>query len=690
MGVDLAKADFSGYATKAGLECADGRTITAEAFKHMDGAKVPLVWQHGHNSPDNVLGHVYLKARDDGMYCYAFLNDSPQGKNAKTLVTHGDVDKLSIWANQLVEKLVKGTKSVLHGMIREVSLVISGANPGALIDFVTVQHSDDPDDRTTLTDEAFIYTGLQISHGAIDNATGEDQATEVLEHATNDPTLQTVWDGLDAQQKDLVQYLIGEALNQNAGSSMGQSDTGTTEGGVAHQEGTDENMGTRNTFESAAGNGTGTGTVVATGTPASRHVIAHSDIKAIFTEAKRLGSLRAAVENYASDHLEHGIDDIDVLFPEARTIGDTPEFNSRRMEWVAAVLNGTKHSPFSRIKTRSADITMAEARAKGYVKGAMKKEEFFSVTKRTTGPTTVYKKQKLDRDDIIDITDFDVVAWMKGEMRLMLEEELARAILFGDGRAVDDEDKISDPAGASSGDGIRSILNDHELYAQQVEVNITDASSSYTEVIETVLLNMGLYKGSGSPTFYTTLPTLTQMLLLKDTLGRRLYSSKADVALAMGVGNIVTCEILEDSVAYPNVVGVIVNLIDYNIGADKGGEINLFDQFDIDFNQEKYLIETRLSGALTKLKSALIVTQSASTDVLVHPVTSPTFDAETGVVTIPTQTHVVYKNADTGATLSAGAQTALAAGDTLAVVAEPASGYYFQHTWYWSFTRNSE
>jgi HK97 family phage prohead protease len=664
-------ADFSGYATKAGLRCSDGRTITAEAFKHQNDVTVPLIWQHGHNTPENVLGHVVLKHRDDGMYCYAFFNDTPSGQNAKKLVKHKDINKLSIWANELVEK----AKTVLHGKIKEVSLVLSGANPGALIDFVAVEHSDGTYEN--MSDEAIIYTGLEIvlAHSDEDGPEGDDETGGEVEHAGANTTLQDVWDSLSEDQQNLFQIMVGAALEGNTGSA-GHSDS-NTDGGAAHQEGNNEM--TRNTFETAtAGDGKGT-----TG-PA--HVVSHSDMKGVFARAFETGSLKTAVREYA---LAHGIDNIDVLFPEAKTVGTTPEFLARRMEWVAGVLGAVNHTPFSRIKTRSADITMAEARAKGYVKGTMKKEEFFNVTHRVTTPTTVYKKQKLDRDDILDITEFDAVNWIKQEMNVMLREELATAILLSDGRDVDDPDKITDPEGAQTGAGIRSVYKDHELYVTDVEVNIGDASSSYDEVIDGIMAGMTYFKGSGSPTFYTTLGTINAMLLQRDTLGRRKYASRAELAQAMGVGDIVAVERMEDTTAYPNLLGIVVNLSDYNIGTDAGGDIQYFDFFDIDFNQYKYLIETRCSGALTKLKSALRIIKSGSSDVLVDPVTSPTFDPVTGVVTIPTQTHVVYKNADTGATLSAGAQTALAeSGDTLNVVATPSSGFYFAHTWYWSFTRD--
>lgn len=658
------EADFSGYATKAGLKCSDGRTITAEAFKHMDGKRVPLVWQHGHDSPDNVLGHVMLSARPDGIYAQGYFNETKQGQNSKALVQHKDIVALSIYANQLVEK----SKQVLHGMIREVSLVLSGANPGALIDFVRVQHSADGDVET-LEDEAVIYTGLTLEHSA------DGDAEDTLEHAT----VQEVYDSLTPEQQDVVNFMIGAALEAAGGKAAHSEDTTTddtqsgtsdnTAGDESHEEGTTD-MVHKNVFETGAD------------TKPERHVLSHDDMKGIVAAAVKGGSMKDAVEQYA---LQHGITNLDVLFPDAKTIQNTPEFKSRRMEWVAGVLNATHHTPFSRIKTITADITQDQARALGYIKGSYKKEEWFSVTSRTTSPTTIYKKQSLDRDDIIDITDFDVVAWMRAEMRMMLEEEIARAILIGDGRAVDDEDKIKDPMAATDGAGIRSILNEHEAFAVTVNVNLDDANSDYNEVIESVLRARRFYKGSGQPTFYTTNQVVVEMLLLKDTLGRRLYSSRADIAAALMVSEIVEVEVMD---TVTDLVGIIVNLADYNIGADKGGEVNLFDDFDIDYNKFKYLIETRISGALTKMFSALIIKKVASTDVLVAP-TAPTFVKSTGVVTIPTKTGVVYKNADTDATLSAGAQTALAIGATLNVVAVPASGYYFATSEEdeWSFTR---
>jgi HK97 family phage prohead protease len=681
--------DFSGYATKANIKCSDGRTITPQAFTHMDKKTVPLVWQHGHSDPENVLGHAILEVRDDGVYAQGFFNKTQKGQTAKALVEHEDITAMSIYANQLVEK----SKQVLHGIIREVSLVIAGANPGALIENVRVAHSDG--DVEELSDEVIITSGEVLEHGVktyvteasstrvtkvdgevVSASSSTNVSTETVpdsneggiryadeegvEHADG-KTAQDVFDSLNEEQKGLLHYMIAKALEAK-GSSASHSDGGddssnTDEGDLKHTEGQDM---TRNVFEQNATDGATTTT----------HTLSHEDVKGIVADAVKRGSLKDAVEAYA---VQHGINDIELLFPDAKLTTNTPEWDKRRTEWVASVLNGTRHTPFSRVKTVVADITQEEARAKGYVKGEFKKEEWFGLTKRTTSPTTIYKKQKLDRDDIIDITDFDVVAWLKGEMRLMLEEEIARAILVGDGRDVSHEDKIKDPIGASDGVGIRSILNDHELFVTQVNVNVDDASSSYEEIVDSVMDGMEFYKGTGTPDAFMTIRTLNSFLKAKDGVGRRLYKDKAEVAAALGVANIVTVEVMND---LDDVVCIIVNLADYNIGADRGGEISLFDDFDIDYNQQKYLIETRLSGALTKIKSAVVVRKTAAANVLVAP-TKPSFNAGTGVVTIPTKTGVVYKNADTNATLTAGAQSALAAGATLNVLAVPAAGYYF-------------
>jgi hypothetical protein len=693
--------DFGGYATKAGLKCSDGRTITPEAFQHMNGKRVPLVWQHGHNDPDNVLGHVMLEARDDGVYAHGFFNNTKPGQQAKALVEHKDVSALSIFANQLVER----AKSVFHGMIKEVSLVLSGANPGALIDYIAVQHGDG--ELETLTDEAVIYTGLALEHGDKTYGTRSTTTTQELrdgvvvstrkntsetettvseldgdmavaysdlEHAAKvegkGKTVKDIYDGLGEEEKNVVNYLVGVALERGAVKhSNDPNDDTTGEGDLTHQEGPEA---VTNVFEknNAASS-------------VEKRTLSHDDMKGIVADAVKLGSLKEAVEGYA---LKHGIENIEVLFPDAKNMTDRPEFNKRRTEWVAQVINGTRHTPFSRIKSLVADLTFEAARAKGYIKGNLKKEEFFAVSKRVTTPTTIYKKQKLDRDDIIDITDFDVVAWLKMEMRMMLEEELARAILIGDGRDIADEDKIKDPAGATEGAGIRAIATEHELYATTVNVNLSDASSDYNEAVEAILRARRYYKGTGMPTLYTTEQYLVEMLLSKDGFGRRRWNNTAELASALRVADVVAVEVMED---VPDLFGIVVNLADYNIGADRGGEVNLFDDFDIDYNQYKYLIETRVSGALVKIKSALIVKKVAAADVLVDPITEPTFVESTGVVTIPTQTGVTYKNADTLATLSAGPQAALAAGATLRVKAFPNTNFYFATNANdeWTFTR---
>jgi len=664
-------ADFSGYVTKAGLKCSDGRTITADAFKHMDGQAVAMVWMHGHNSASNVLGHVMLEARDNGVYGYGYFNDTEQGINAKKLVAHKDIRAMSIYANQLVEK----AKSVLHGTIREVSLVISGANPGALIDYVRVAHS--ADDVEVLEDEAVIYTGLEIVHGEepakvettettkVEEPPAEGEKEDALAHAAKtlegDPKLSELFNTFNDDQRGLVEWMIGETIKLAPSAAAAHSE---------NPEGPDMNV-----FEEQSKNKT---------VPESERVyLSHEDMKGIVADAMKGGTLKEAVESYA---LKHGIENIDVLFPDAKNFADRPEFNQRRMEWVSGVLSSVQRSPFSRVKTIVADITLDEARARGYVKGDFKEQEWFGVTKRITTPTTIYKKQQLDRDDVVDITDFDVVAWLKVEMRMMLEEEIARAILFGDGRSLNDPSKIKDPMGAADGAGIRAIANDHELYATTVNVNVLDANSDYNELVEAILRARRFYKGTGMPTFYTTEEVLTEMLLSKDGNLQRRWKTVEELAAAMRVSTIVSVEAMETE---PTLLGIVVNLRDYNVGADKGGEINLFDDFDIDYNQLKYLMETRISGALVKIKSALIIRGKASTDVKLANPTAPTFNSTTGVITIPTMTNVVYKNDLTGATLSAGAQSALAEGASLTVRADAATGYYFDTNAedQWTFTR---
>ena len=680
--------DFGGYATRAGLKCSDGRVIKPEAFQHMDGKMVPLVYMHGHKEPGNLLGKVLLQHREDGVYAYGFFNDTPNGLIAKKAVQHGDIDSLSIWANGLKEV----NKNVSHGNIREVSLVLSGANPGAKIDQVRIQHSDDPDDSTEVEDEAIIHTGLALD-------LPEEGDEDDVQHAEGEgETLMDIFNAFNEKQKNVVKYMIGAALEEAqaehadtdtaavAGSAT-DVDTSTesttdTDTGLAHQEGTGTM--TKNLFEGNDG--------VASETPKGP-VISHADVQSIFEHGKKLGSFKEAIQHFLDEKdlrpdsasLQHGITNIEVLFPDARTISSTPEFEKRRTEWVADFLASTHKTPFAKIKTMSADITQEDARAKGYIKGNYKKEEWFGVTKRTTSPTTVYKKQKLSRDDMLDITDFDVVAWLMAELRLMLEEEVARAALVGDGRDISDEDKVLDPLGASDGTGIRSILNDHELFVTTLNVNVADANSNYEEVVDAVMDGMEYYKGTGTPTFYTTVKQLNKFKKAKDTTGRRYYETNAAVAEALGVKKIVTVEAMNETAG---LIGIIVNLQDYNLGTNAGGEITSFDDFDIDYNEYKYLMETRLSGALVKIKSALLIMETAANSVLIVP-TKPTFDAVTGVITIPTQTGTVYKDAaDT--TLTAGAQTAIAAGAEKWIYAEATGAYHYADTVNdsWRFKRN--
>lgn len=660
------KHDFAGYVTKAGLKCSDGRTIMPEAFQHMDGQTVPLVWQHGHSSPKNVLGHAVLEAREDGVYGYGFFNDTEAGKNARDLVQHEDVKHLSIYANKLVER----AKQVFHGVIREVSLVLSGANPGALIDFIAVQHNDGSTD--ILDDEAIIYTGLELTHSD-EGDNDDDDEEEEIEHEDG-KTVKDIYDALSDEQKNVVHYMIGAALEaakdeKSVKQSGTDDDDDNNEGDLNHKEGTQD----MNVFEGKNKGG-----------KEETHELTHDAIKGIVSDAEEMGSLKQAVEAYA---LKHGIENIDILFPDAKTIDDTPEWIKRRTEWVAGVLSGTRHTPFSRIKTRTADLTHDEARAKGYIKGNMKKEEFFGVAQRVTTPTTVYKKQQLDRDDIVDITDFDVVAWLKGEMRLMLDEELARAVLIGDGREVDDEDKIKDPLGAAEGSGIRSIVNDHELYVTTVNVNIDDAESDYNEVVEAVMRARRFYKGSGSPTFYSTIQTVTEMLLSKDNFGRRRWNTKAELAAALMVKDIVEVEVMEDE---EDLIGIIVNLRDYAIGADRGGEVSMFDDFDIDYNQYKYLIETRVSGALTKVKSALIIRSVEGADVLVQP-NEPAFDGTDVVITDQNGVDYFVDGVAVDTETTGTHTETLAPGETVEVTAEPEAGFYFATDTedQWTFTNEA-
>ena len=565
----MERFDFSGWATRNNLKCSDGRTIRKDAFKDNNGQKVPLVWNHQHNEPFNVLGHALLENREEGVYAYCAFNDTEAGQNAKRLVEHGDVSALSIYANQLKQH----GGDVIHGSIREVSLVLAGANPGAFIDSI-ICHGEESEE------EAIIYTGEDISLSHADNEEMKEEKpmedTKKVENNSGNKTVKDVFDTLTEEQKTVVYALIGQALE----------DAGKTD---ENDDEEDNNM-KHNVFdqdEMMQGN-----------------VLSHSDMEEIFSDAKRTGSLK---ESFLAHNATYGIDQIDTLFPEPKSMNTPPEFIKRDMNWVAGVINGVHHTPFSRIKSMFANITEDEARAKGYIKGKLKKEEVFTLLKRTTTPTTIYKKQKLDRDDIIDITDFDVVAWIKSEMRMMLDEEIARAILVGDGRLTSDDDHISET-------NIRPIWKDDDLYTIKTKITVSASATDDDKakaVIKAAVKSRKDYKGSGNPVLYTTEDFLTNCLLLEDTQGYRLYKSEQDVATAMRVSRIVTVPVMEnlsrtDSESKTrNLVGIIVNLNDYNVGADKGGAVNMFDDFDIDYNQQKYLMETRCSGALIKPYSAI-------------------------------------------------------------------------------------
>lgn len=563
------KFDFSGWATRNNLRCSDGRTILKDAFKADDGQTVPLVWNHRHNEPYNVLGHALLENRENGVYAYCTFNDTESGRNAKQLVEHGDVSALSIYANQLKQQ----GSNVIHGAIREVSLVLAGANPGAYIDSV-IRHGEESNE------EAIIYTGeeLYLSHAEEEEAEKKEKNNmeeKAKKKDENEETIADVFATLSEKQKTVVYALIGQALEDNGKADNGsdENDSENTKGGNSMKH---------NIFDNDE--------------QQSKDVLSHSEMTSILSDAKRYGSLKESV-------LAHGIEQIDYLFPEAKTLNDTPEFIQRDMGWVQKVMNGVHHTPFSRIKSIFANITEDEARAKGYIKGNKKKEEVFSLLKRTTTPTTIYKKQKLDRDDVVDITDFDVVAWLKSEMRMMLDEEIARALLIGDGRLSSSDDKINEL-------NIRPIAFDDDLYTIKAYVNIsstaTDDQKAKTFIRSAIKARKG-YKGSGEPTLYTTEDILTDCLLLEDATGRIIYDSVSKLAATLRVKEIVTVPVME-GVKGKNggdLLGIIANLSDYNVGADKGGAVNMFDDFDIDYNAQKYLIETRCSGALTKPYSAI-------------------------------------------------------------------------------------
>ena len=784
--------DFSGYATKAGLTCSDGRVIMKDAFAHQHEATVPLVWQHGHTDPKNVLGHAVLENRDDGVYARAYFNSTPEGQHVKTLVQHGDVVSLSIWANQLKER----SKQVFHGMIRELSVVLSGANPGALIDQVRLEHADGSVD--TLEDEAIIFTGLALEH----TAAPDNEVT----HAEGDKTLAEILATLNEEQRTAVNFVLGSAL-ENVGGELKQSateseseaapadeseadksseaapadetksseaapaddkeavadqsdtvehagnmmsaktdmmsasktgdvkgmmsaakvmvDASTNAGavknmteamtamteaiktndakakeaaskdmlaamstmmGVAHANNGDNSTISTDAAAHADGNNDEDALAHTEGnTSMTKNVfdqsgaagtegatLTHDQFSAILADVKNFnGSLKESVLAHAG---EYGITDINFLFPDAKALANNPELNARRMEWVAKVLDNTKHTPFAKVKSIVADITAEEARARGYVKGTLKIDEVIQLLKRTTGPATIYKKQRLDRDDILDITDMDVVAFLKAEMRIMIEEEIARAILVGDGRPAISNDKVKDPAGSLDGIGIRSILNDADFYVVKVELV---ANVSPKEAVKGIVRARAKYRGTGKPTLFISDNFLTDIMLEEDKFGRPLYETEASLADKLRVESIVTVDLFDQ---YDSLFAIMVNLADYTIGANKGGELTNFEDFDIDFNQYKYLQETRLSGALTKPFSAVVIKRGLG--VLAVPA-APSFVGATNTITITAATGVVYLA--NGVVTPAGSLVITA---TTEINAEPATGYYFapNTTRSWTFT----
>lgn len=568
------KYDFSGYATRNGIRCSDGRTIMKDAFIENDGTTVPLVWQHDHSDPSNILGHCKLENRPDGVYAFGVFNDTPAAQDAKMAVRHGDINAMSIYANHVKQE----SGLVQHGNIREVSLVLSGANPGAFIDNVTIAHGEE---FATLDDEVIIFSGQEFAHADSTEETKGKEAPMAEEttgtknnKSEENMTVQDVLDTLTPIQQKVVYALIGMAAEGDSGEEVEQSEG---------------DYGMYNAFESNEDT-------------EIRHAdeFVHKEVEAVFADARRNGRLSESVISHAG---RYGIENIDMLFPDAQDIRNTPDFYSRRTEWVNTVLNNTQHVPFARIKSTFANITADEARARGYTldrnNNRRKIDEVFSVLGRTTTPQTVYKKQRLDRDDIIDITSFDVVAWLKQEMRIMLDEEIARAVLVGDGRSMADESKIRT-------DAIRPIAFDDEIYT--IRINVDDADD-ITALIDLVTQAQVDYRGSGTPTFFASPSLIAKMMTQRDQLNHRLYSTRNDLASELSVSNIVDVPILDTAKTDDNrqVLGLIGNLKDYTIGADRGGNVSMFDDFDIDFNQQKYLMETRCSGALTRPKSFIAI-----------------------------------------------------------------------------------
>lgn len=587
--------DFTGWATKNDIRCADGRTIRRDAFIGDDGKIVPIVWNHQHNEIENVLGHALLENHPEGVRFYGKLNDTPKGKIAKSLLESRDIHNVSIYANQLKQD----NGNVLHGVIRELSLVLAGANPGALIEYPIITHSDGNLDENY--NEAVIHTGLDVENesGSLENEVddeklehSDEETSEELEHADDDSeeesksgkTVEEIFNTLNDDQKALVAFLVSKAKG-----------------------GTEESDDNKDTDDKGGNDVVKHNVFDTTQDEKNENVLSQSAIKSIFEDARK-GKLLS--ETFMAHAADYGIDGIEWLFPDVHDLNKTPEFIKREpSDWVNVVMNGVHHTPFSRVRSTFANITEAEARAKGYLKGNLKKEEVFSLLRRSTTPQTVFKKQKLDRDDIIDITDFDVVAWIKGEMRMMLEEEIARAILIGDGRLSSDDDKISE-------EHVRPIANDADLFTIKVAVTTAQGADDATKAkafIRAAIKARKNYRGKGRPKLFTNSDILTEMLLLEDNMGRSLYETESALATKLRVSDIVEVSVMENaSISGSPLMGIIVNLDDYNVGADKGGAVNMFDDFDIDYNQYKYLIETRISGALVKPYSAIVLFDGAA------------------------------------------------------------------------------
>lgn len=590
----MSEFNFTGWATRHNVRCSDGRVILKDAFKHNDGKRVPLVWNHQHDEVTNILGYAVLEHHDEGMKAYCAFNDTENGQYAKSLIEHGDITQLSIYANQLGQQKLSNVTNVLHGEIREVSLVFASANPNAYIESI-IRHSADGEEFVN-EDEGVIYSGedIMLLHADKETETEKEEPTmaeETKKDEKSEKTVKDVYDEMTEEQKTVVHVLVAQAVED----AKGDNDDEDENEKIKHSEGGDNTMKT-NVFDKD--------------TQTTDNVLTHSDMEMIFKDAKRCGSLKEAFLSHADGDTEiadktqnYGINGTDWLFPEARTLNNVPQFIQRDMGWVKKVMAGVHHTPFSRIKSVFADITEEDARAKGYFKGKLKKEEVFGLLKRTTTPTTIYKKQKLDRDDVNDIVDFDVVAWIKAEMRLMLDEEIARAILVGDGRSTSSDDKINEL-------NIRPIWKDEDLYTIKASVDVAsgaDADVKAKAFIRAAIKSRKNYKGSGEPTLYTTEDMLTDCLLLEDNNGRVIYDTVEKLKNALRVKEIVTVPVMEGLTNDNDkpLMGIIVNLKDYNVGADKGGAVNMFDDFDIDYNAQKYLIETRCSGALIKPYSAI-------------------------------------------------------------------------------------